>query len=588
MTTASITETTPDFDLWTLVLGGSVPAFEILVRRHQAAVSAVAYNACGDLALSEDVAQETFWTAWRERTALAEPGRLRAWLCGIARNLGRNSRRRAARAPAPAAPDAVAALATATPGPAEQAVAREEEVLLWQTLEQMPETYREPLILFYREQQSVTDVAEALDLSEDAVKQRLARGRGMLRDRVAELVEGTLRRTRPGKAFTVAVVAGVTSLSVGAKTAFAGTGAGVAGPALKAAAGTGLAGGLLGSILGPIGGLLGGWFGTWLPAELAPTKPERDYLRRVGRRMLLVSLLFMVALVVGIWALAGRAPFQYYLISFFAWFVAYGVYVTIETIRTVRETRRIRADPALAEPNAAPLRAGFEAVTRRYRGRVFRSRASLFGLPLVDINVGDPSARGGPGRPRERRVARGWIAIGDDARGILLAIGSRAVGLVAIGGIAVGGLSFGGMAVGLVAVGGLAAGGLALGGLGIGGIAFGGMALGWQACGGGAIAWDVACGGGAVAWHAAYGGGAIAHDYAVGGAAQAAHANDRAAEAVLLNHPLQHAVGWYTANTGWVTGAIVVLSVLLPCVLLLLMYRRESAGEDTGTPGASG
>jgi len=63
------------------------------------------------------------------------------------------------------------------PSPATQAVTREEEAILWRALERIPDTYREPLILFYREQQSVERVAAELELSEDAVKQRLSRGR---------------------------------------------------------------------------------------------------------------------------------------------------------------------------------------------------------------------------------------------------------------------------------------------------------------------------------------------------------------------------------------------------------------------------
>jgi len=31
---------------------------------------------------------------------------------------------------------------------------REEEAILWRSLERIPETYREPLILFYREHES--------------------------------------------------------------------------------------------------------------------------------------------------------------------------------------------------------------------------------------------------------------------------------------------------------------------------------------------------------------------------------------------------------------------------------------------------
>src|SRR5262249_6929374 len=86
-----------DSNLWALVCHGSASAFEVLVGRYQSLVCAVAYSACGDLTLSEDVAQETFWTAWRQRASLDQPERLKAWLCGIARNQGKNARRKAAR-----------------------------------------------------------------------------------------------------------------------------------------------------------------------------------------------------------------------------------------------------------------------------------------------------------------------------------------------------------------------------------------------------------------------------------------------------------------------------------------------------------
>jgi hypothetical protein len=43
-------------------------------------------------------------------------------------------------------------------------------------------------------------------LTEDAVKQRLSRGRKMLHEQVLAFVEGALARTNPGKAFTLGVV----------------------------------------------------------------------------------------------------------------------------------------------------------------------------------------------------------------------------------------------------------------------------------------------------------------------------------------------------------------------------------------------
>jgi len=531
-----------DSNLWQLACRGSASAFEVLVRRYQSLVCSVAYSACGNLALSEDVAQETFWAAWRQRAALEQPDRLKAWLCGIARNLAKNARRKAWRPVESAeAHDVLTERSTDEPGPAEEAVSREEESLVWQALGRIPEAYREPLILFYREDRSVAEVAEALVLSEDAVKQRLSRGRGMLREQVAELVEGGLRRSRPGRRFTVAVMAGLAAHAAGAKTALAGAGASAGAGALKAAAGAAGAGGALGGILGTLGGLFGGWLGTWVPAQAAPTRRERDAILRAGRRILLASVVFIAGLIGLIYALAGKPS---YLIAWGGWMVAFWAYLAVECVRLAREVKRIRAERDPDDlPNETALRAGWTAMAARFGDRVYRSEATLLGLPLIDINLSAPMPPRGEKPPGSsvpdggRRVARGWIAIGDDARGLLLAIGSTARGFVALGSRAFGVVSFGGLALGLVAFGGLGLGVVGIGGLGAGVYAFGGGAVGWRAAGGLAIGWDIACGGGAFAEHAAVGGAAIARDYAVGGEARARHANDEAARVVLLDHP---------------------------------------------------
>ena len=97
-------------------------------------------------------------------------------------------------------------------------------MLLWRTLADMPVNYCEPLVLFYREHQSMSEVAAQLDLSEDTVKQRLSRGRAKLREELTDVVEFTLTRTRPTGAFTVAVLAALPVLApTGAEAAvFAG------------------------------------------------------------------------------------------------------------------------------------------------------------------------------------------------------------------------------------------------------------------------------------------------------------------------------------------------------------------------------
>ncbi len=117
-------------------------------------------------------------------------------------------------------------------------------------------------------------------------------------------------------------------------------------------------------------------------------------------------------------------------------------------------------------------------------GFEYRSRATLFGLPLLHIATGvDPAT----GRPR---IARGVIAIGGIAQGV-----------VALGGVAMGGLTFGGMSIGVIAFGGCALGAVSLGGLAVALIAaFGGLAIAPIAVGGGAVGY-LAFGGGVIAVH---------------------------------------------------------------------------------------
>ena len=65
--------------------------------------------------------------------------------------------------------ESLAATAPAS-NPTEHAISKEEEAILWRSLEQIPETYREPLVLFYREHQSIERVAAILELSEEAAQ----------------------------------------------------------------------------------------------------------------------------------------------------------------------------------------------------------------------------------------------------------------------------------------------------------------------------------------------------------------------------------------------------------------------------------
>ena len=62
-------------------------------------ICSLAYSRIGNLGQSEDIAQETFITAWKHLRLLREPGKLRAWLCGIVPNRIYKTLRREGREP---------------------------------------------------------------------------------------------------------------------------------------------------------------------------------------------------------------------------------------------------------------------------------------------------------------------------------------------------------------------------------------------------------------------------------------------------------------------------------------------------------
>ena len=191
-------------------LRGDREAFGEIVDRYGALVASIAYSGTGDLEETQDLAQEVFIDAWQDLPRLREPVKLGPWLAGISRNRVKGYRRNAARKPTldgEALAGLVETVATTAANPREEAISREEQALLWRALEAIPETYREPLILYYWEGMSGKAVAETLGIGEEATRVRLHRGRAMLREQVREFVETRLVTITPRKSLTVAVLA---------------------------------------------------------------------------------------------------------------------------------------------------------------------------------------------------------------------------------------------------------------------------------------------------------------------------------------------------------------------------------------------
>jgi RNA polymerase sigma factor (sigma-70 family) len=317
---------TSDEQLWHLACEGDREAFGRIVERYQALVCSLAYSACGTLGTSEDMAQETFITAWHRLKELRDPGKLRPWLCGIVRNLAANAvRRELRRGGEPESLDTVGGELSFEGDPASQTITSEEETLLWRTLAEMPANYREPLILFYREEQSVTEVAAKLDLTEDTVKQRLSRGRAMLREEMATLVESTLTRTPP-------------TASAAATGAVAAKAAATAGKSALGSVG-------LGAIAGPLIGLLIGLFGSKAVALTARSPEERKCIKRYAWGMVVFCFAMSVGLAVTLSQAGKLYPVSpgWLIFGVCAWVATLVVTIHFWAARMQREVVRIRA-----------------------------------------------------------------------------------------------------------------------------------------------------------------------------------------------------------------------------------------------------
>jgi RNA polymerase sigma factor (sigma-70 family) len=268
-----------DAQLISHAVSGHRDAFAQIVTRYQSLVCSMAYSATGNLSQSEDLAQETFIAAWRGLPTLREPEKLRSWLCGIARNLIASAMRSRKQEFADAAEtiDALADVPSQESLPIDRAISGEEEAILWRSLEHIPQVYREPLILFYREGQSIESVAEALELSTEAVKQRLSRGRKLLKMEVESFVENALRQSAPGRKFTSNVLAGLPMLVMPAGA----SALGVAASKGSAAAKSGSLLGIIGGFIVPIFGALSGFISLIGTVKSAQSPREKSLLLKM-------------------------------------------------------------------------------------------------------------------------------------------------------------------------------------------------------------------------------------------------------------------------------------------------------------------
>lgn len=172
---------------------GDLRAYEELVVRHQRLILRIVWaRGAWSQEDAEDLAQETFVRAW-ERLDTYDPSRpFKAWIARIAGNLAIDRHRAESRRPRTTDIDEMGStLAAKEPGPAAATIENEQQRELLTRLRELPEHYRQVIVLRFLEELSYEEIAELLDLPMGSVKTRIFRGREMLRQRLRpDIVEG--------------------------------------------------------------------------------------------------------------------------------------------------------------------------------------------------------------------------------------------------------------------------------------------------------------------------------------------------------------------------------------------------------------
>ncbi len=152
---------------------GNAGAFAAIVEHYQPPIQRYLYRLTGDYELAKDLAQDTFIQAFRRIMITDSQLTVRAWLYGIATKCAQQSRRRArllSFLPLDGRERDCSAAVTYTDR-------TDENMAIGEALCRVPRDQRVCLVLHFVEGFKYREIGQILDISEEAVRKRVARGK---------------------------------------------------------------------------------------------------------------------------------------------------------------------------------------------------------------------------------------------------------------------------------------------------------------------------------------------------------------------------------------------------------------------------
>lgn len=178
-----------DEELVSRVLAGENAEFETLMRRNNRRVYRVARAVLHDDAEAEDVAQEAYVRAYQHLDQFQGRSSFATWLISIAFHEALARVRKSARhqeidAMDESSRDSLPELSVRNSSPEQDASTSEIASLLEDSIDTLPDKYRQVFMLRDVEEMSTADTAACLGISEENVKIRLYRARALMRKKL--------------------------------------------------------------------------------------------------------------------------------------------------------------------------------------------------------------------------------------------------------------------------------------------------------------------------------------------------------------------------------------------------------------------
>lgn len=207
---------------------GDSAAFERLIQHSQQLVTSTALSIVKRTDHADDIAQQVYLAVWQQLHQLRSPSSFLPWLRQITRNNAykwlRQPQRREEQIIRPGDSlrprdnleqdyndTVIANVACNTPSAEEQYEQQQQQRMVRELIDQLPADSRELVLLYYREQQSTSQVAQLLDISEATVRKRLSRVRQTLKTHLLQQGGKALLATAPTLAFSAVMMSTITA-----------------------------------------------------------------------------------------------------------------------------------------------------------------------------------------------------------------------------------------------------------------------------------------------------------------------------------------------------------------------------------------